>query len=79
MTISQDELMELVRIQLGAEKIRPEDRFQEDLDAESADVLNIVAATEDRWGVIIEEEELSEIASVADLIALVRGRAGSTS
>jgi acyl carrier protein len=78
MTISSDELTELVRIQLGAKTVRLEDRFQEDLDAESADVLNIVAAAEDRFKITIGEEELSEIATIADLLKLVRQRTGET-
>jgi len=78
MTISGDELTELVRIQLGAKTVRLEDRFQEDLDAESADVLNVVAAVEDRWGVAIGEDELSTISTVAELLYLVRTRSGET-
>jgi len=76
MTISTDEVVELVRIQLGARTVQPEDRFQEDLDAESADLLNIVAAAEDRWGVTIAEEELADLTIVNDLFELVRQRVG---
>jgi len=77
MTISTDELVEVIRIQLGAATVRPEDRFQEDLDAESADLLNIVAVAEDRWGITIGEEELAELRTVNDLLELLRQRAGS--
>ncbi len=76
MTISADDVVELVRIQLGVGRIQAEDRFQEDLDAESADLLNIVAAAEDRWGITIGEEELIELKTVNDLLELVRRRAG---
>lgn len=65
----------MVRIQLGADRVRPEDRFQEDLDAESADLLNIVAAAEDRWGITIAEEEMAGLITVGDLLELVRRRA----
>ncbi len=75
MKISTGEVVEVVRIQLGAGVVRPEDRFQEDLDAESADVLNIVATAEDRWGVVIGEEELIKIVTVADLLDMIRQRA----
>jgi acyl carrier protein len=77
MKIDSDEIVELVRIQLGAGDVQREDRFQEDLDAESADLLNIVAAAEDRWGIIIGEEELVELTTVNDLLQLVRRRAGN--
>lgn len=67
MTISIDDVAELVRVQLGARSVRAEDRLLEDLAAESADVLNIVAAAEDRWGVVIGEEELIDLVTVTDL------------
>jgi acyl carrier protein len=76
-TITMDELVEVVRVQLGATTVRPEHRFQEDLDAESADLLNIVAVTEDRWGITIGEEELIELTTVNALFELVRRRAGN--
>lgn len=75
MTIQIDELLEVVRIQLGADSVHGDDRFQEDLDAESADVLNIVAVAEDRWGVTIDEEELIELGTVTDLFELIQRRA----
>lgn len=76
MKIDPNELLELVRTQLGAAVVRPDSRFQEDLDAESADVLNIVAAAEDRWAITIGEEEMVNLATVSDLLELVRQRAG---
>lgn len=76
MTIAIDDVIELVRIQLGARNVSSSDRFQEDLDAESADLLNIVAAAEDRWGVAIDEEEMIDLITINDLLALVRKRAG---
>jgi acyl carrier protein len=74
MTITADDVVELVRIQLGARNVQPSDRFQEDLDAESADVLNIVATAEDRWGVAIGEEEMIELTTVNDLLDLILRR-----
>lgn len=74
MTITMDELLEVVRTQLGATSVRAANRFQEDLDAESADLLNIVAVAEDRWGVTIGEEELIDLRTVNDLFELIRQR-----
>ena len=76
MTIAIDDVIELVRIQLGARNVSSSDRFQEDLDAESADLLNIVAAAEDRWEITIGEEEMIDLITITDLLALVRKRAG---
>ena len=74
MTITADDVVELVRIQLGARNVQPSGRFQEDLDAESADVLNIVAAAEDRWSITIDEEEMIELTTVNDLLDLILRR-----
>lgn len=78
MTINTDELKEVVRTQLGATTVSTTSRFQEDLDAESADLLNIVAVAEDRWGITIGEEELADLTTVGDLLKLVRRRAGDS-
>lgn len=57
----------LVGRQLGVEAVGPDDQLVEDLDAGSADVLNLVAALEDRYGITIEEEELPDLRTVRDL------------
>jgi acyl carrier protein len=75
MTVTEREIVELVAVQLGTTGIRLDDRFQEDLDAESADILNIVAAAEDRWGITIDEEELVGLSTVNDLLRLLQRRA----
>ncbi len=71
MTIRMDELVEVVRTQLGATSVQPGHRFLEDLDSESADLLNIVAVAEDRWAITIAEEELIELTTVNDLFELI--------
>jgi acyl carrier protein len=44
----------------------------EDLAAESADILNVVLAVEDKYQVSIDESELSDVRSASDLYALVQ-------
>lgn len=77
MRVTIDEICTMARVQLGLPQVPPEARFAEDLGAESADVLNLVAAIEDRFGVIIAEEELPEIRTVEDLFRLVSDRVGA--
>ena len=72
MTITLADLKTLVGLQLGKPNIDETAHFVEDLGAESADILNIVLAVEDRYRVAIAESEMSEIRSTADLYALVR-------
>jgi acyl carrier protein len=74
--VTQEEIVEIVRIQLGASKVRPDNLLIEDLDAESADLVNIIASIEDRYGIKVDEEELATIATVADIFELVQGCLG---
>jgi acyl carrier protein len=73
-TISIDEIKKLVRVQLGKRNINDDDRFVEDLGAESADVANIVARVEELYGITIKEAELARLFTPADLFALIQKR-----
>jgi len=72
MTITLDDIKTLVGLQLGKPNIDETARFVEELGAESADVLNIVLAVEDKYGISIAEGEMSEIRSTVDLYTLVK-------
>jgi acyl carrier protein len=69
-------IVQLVRQQLGNPGVRAEHRIVEDLGAESMDIVNIVAAVEERFGLAIDEAALPEVRSVADLAALVERGGG---
>ena len=75
----EQEIADLVALQLGAHAVTPGDRLVEELGAESADVLNLVATLEDRYGIEIDEEEIPRLATVADVHDLVRRRLGERS
>jgi len=74
-TVSLDEIKKLVGMQLGKRNVREGDRFVEDLGAESADVANLVATVEEKYGILIKEAEIANIFTPADLLALVQKRA----
>lgn len=65
MPITLEEVQRLVARQLGRREVAADDRLVEDLGAESIDVLNVVAALEDRYDVEIAEQELPELATAA--------------
>jgi acyl carrier protein len=67
-----DDIKKLVSLQLGKREIRGQDRFLEDLGAESADVANIVAAAEGKYQITVKESEIAKIRTPADLFELVR-------
>ena len=66
------QLMEIVAeiADVPVEKVSP-DALLADLDIDSLRGLRIVAAVEKRWGVVISEQEITRIRSMADIFALV--------
>lgn len=71
MAVTIDDVRSLVAVQLGRRRVAADDRLVEDLGAESLDLVNIVAALEDRYGIDIPEEEIADLRTVADLHARV--------
>lgn len=51
--------------------IRETDRIIDDLGADSIDVVEIVTAAERDFGLVVEEDEIYGVESVADLVALL--------
>jgi acyl carrier protein len=83
--MERDEVMKLVQDQLVTElevdrdKIKPETRFREDLDADSLDLYELVMELEDRYGIRISEEEAAEIETVGNAVDFVCARAPAAS
>ncbi len=69
--ISMEEVQRLVRLQLGVRSVKASDRLVEDLGAESADVANIVAAAEEKYGMEIKEAEIARLSTISDLFVLI--------
>lgn len=72
--LSMDEIKKLVGMQLGKRNVNDKDRFVEDLGAESADVANIVATAEEKYGVTIKEAEIASLFTSEDLLVLIQKR-----
>jgi acyl carrier protein len=72
--VSMEEIKKLVGLQLGKRNLRDNDRFMEDLGAESADIANLVATIEEKYGITIKEAEIARLFTAADLFALLRER-----
>ncbi len=71
MTVPPEEVLEIVAVQLGAKGVERGDHLLEDLGADSADLLNLVLALEDRLGTSIGEEEVAALETVDDVLRLV--------
>ena len=78
--MDRDEVLTLVRdhlvaeLEVSAEKITPETRFKEDLDADSLDLYELVMELEDRYGIRVSEEEAAQIETVGDAVDFVCAR-----
>lgn len=67
------EITAMIALQLGRAAVKPTDLLIEDLGAESIDIVNIIAAVEERHGIEIGEEILPRIRTAADLVDYVQG------
>lgn len=69
--VSIDEINKLVSLQLGVRDVTADALLVEELGAESADVVNIIAVLEEKYQIVVKESEIAKIQRPADLFALV--------
>lgn len=67
MTPTLEEVQALVCLQLGVRSVSADDRLMEDLGAESADVVNIIAAAEDKFQLSLDEMDIASIRTVREV------------
>ena len=85
MAASREEVLERVKEvlveQLGIDEdqITEEASFQEDLDADSLDLVEAVLALEEEFGVNIPEEEMEGVQTVGEAINVVLSKMGAAS
>ncbi len=72
--VKPEEITKIVGLILGVRSVEAGDRIVEDLGAESADLLNIIATVEETYHIEITESEAARIYTSADLYALVDHR-----
>lgn len=75
MTVQVEDLLELVQREamIPPERMRP-DATLEELGVESLDVISILFAIEDRYGIEIDTDELAEIPTLAGLVDFLSSR-----
>ena len=78
MTVTLIDLKRLVGLQLGQAAVDETAHFVEELGAESADILNIILAVEDKYGIHIADSEMSRVRTTSDLYALVQRLRGES-
>ncbi len=72
MPIAIEEIIRIISLQLGNRNVGSEDHLLEDLGAESLDVMNIVIAIEDKYGVTIKDAEIPKLQTPATLFQFVK-------
>ena len=73
MATTQERITSIVVELLGVdeEKVVPEARFREDLEADSLDLVELIMAFEDEFGGEISDEEAQKITTVGDAIKYI--------
>ncbi|MFM8868282.1 MAG: acyl carrier protein, partial [Ilumatobacteraceae bacterium] len=61
----------VVVLSVDAAKVTPEAKFNEDLDADSLDLVELVMALEEEFGIEVPESELEGVDTVGKAFALV--------
>lgn len=70
----EDKVINIISDQLGmgSEEIQTEARFLEDLGADSLDLVELVMAMEDEFGISIPDDKVEEIKTVQDAVNYIR-------
>ncbi len=66
------DIQQMVGLHLGKRQVKPSDRFMEDLGAESADLINITAAAEDKYNITFDEAQITTVRTVQELYELIK-------
>lgn len=76
MSDTLEQVKTVVADKLGAEadEITEETRFQEDLEADSLDLVELIMALEDEYSIQISDEEAQEIRSIKDAVAYIEAQ-----
>ena len=73
MASTQERVTDIIVELLGvdAEKVVPEARFREELEADSLDLVELIMAFEDEFGGEISDEEAQKIKTVGDAVTYI--------
>ena len=59
------------QLDIAAEEITQESRFEEDLKADSFEIMEMVVQIEDTFNITVEDEALESIVTVGDVVKLL--------
>ncbi|MDQ6838351.1 MAG: acyl carrier protein [Actinomycetota bacterium] len=61
-------------LQVDADKVVPEARFDKDLDADSLDLVELVMALEEKFNISVDESELEGVETVQQAFELINAK-----
>ncbi|MCL2176571.1 MAG: acyl carrier protein [Firmicutes bacterium] len=61
-------------LNISEDKIVPEANLQDDLGADSLDLIELLTAMEENLGIQIPTEEASEIKTIADVVKIIEAK-----
>lgn len=76
---SEDKLKEIIakELEVDVKQLAPEAKFIEDLGADSLDIVELVMALEEEFGVDIPDEDADKLKTVGDAMKYLQDRASA--
>jgi acyl carrier protein len=79
MPVNADEILDIVAQEALVDRVKlTPDATLGSLGIASLDIISIVFALEDRFGVVLEQSEFEHVRTVSDLVALIAGKAAGS-
>lgn len=74
----EERIIEIVMEQLDVtkEECVPEASFMDDLGADSLDIVELIMAMEENFGVEISDDELARIRTIQDVVSFIKKKRG---
>ncbi len=79
MSTIEEKVIEIIMEQLGVtkEECVPEAAFIDDLGADSLDIVELIMAMEENFGIEITDDELMKVRTVQDVIDFIKKKRGA--
>ncbi len=79
-TFSEDRVKEIIakELEVDAKQITPEAKFIEDLGADSLDIVELVMALEEEFGLDIPDEDADKLKTVGDAMNYLKSHAATS-